>query len=295
MDVRRLRHFLALAEELHFGRAAARAHIEQSPLSRSISQLEDELGVQLFIRSRQGTKLTPAGQVLRSHANQILIAIERAARAVAEVEGLPAVLRIGLSDGLAHPRLSVLFQRWREADPPIRLRILELPSFQQHEALLTERIDVGFSFGAARVDGLLVESLWHDPVVVAAPQGHVLAQAAKLTFAAIADHPLVLCHTHHKPGLRAQLDTMLQARGISPETVEQAETLAGMIVKIGAGCGLGFLDASHAQTLLRPDVVMVPLAEGGAYLTTYALTKADRYDALTPAIEKFLALARAVS
>ena len=100
MDIRHLRYFLALAEELHFGRAAERAHIEQSPLSRTISQLEDELGVPLFIRSRQGTTLTPAGEALREPAREILTAIEQARRKVAAVGGLPAVLRIGLSDGL---------------------------------------------------------------------------------------------------------------------------------------------------------------------------------------------------
>lgn len=294
MDVRHLRYFLALAEELHFGRAAARAHIEQSPLSRSISQLEDELGVPLFIRSRQGTKLTPAGQALRSHVYLILTAIERATRAVAEIGGLQAVLRIGLSDGLAHPRLSVLFQRWREADPPAQLRIIEVPSYQQHDALKTERIDLGLSFGVNRFDGVTAESLWHDPIVMAVPHEHELAKAVSLTFEMACAYPLVLCRARQKPGWRAQIDTMLHVRGLVPAKVEEAETLAGVIVKVGAGDGLGFLDASHAQTLKRPDVTMVPLAELGAYLTTYALTKIGRQDALVPAIEQLLALARTV-
>lgn len=86
MELRHLRYFLALAEELHFGRAAARANIEQSPLSRSITQLEEELGVPLFIRSRQGgTSLTPAGEALRDQARDILTAIERARRTVAQM------------------------------------------------------------------------------------------------------------------------------------------------------------------------------------------------------------------
>ncbi|CUJ53138.1 LysR family transcriptional regulator [Achromobacter xylosoxidans] len=290
MDIRHLRYFLALAEELHFGRAAERAHIEQSPLSRTISQLEDELGVPLFIRSRQGTTLTPAGEALREPAREILTAIEQARRKVAAVGGLPAVLRIGLSDGLVQPRLSVLFRRWQEQSA-VRLDIRELPSGGQEAALRTEQLDIGLSFGVPPSEHLLAEPVWRDPLVAAVPRDHALAQVPALALDAIASLPLILCHPRYKPGWYAQVDALLQAAGIAPASIDLVESLAGMIVKVGAGCGLGFIDSAHAQTLSRPDVAMVPLADVAAQVTTYALRKAGRQDDLTETMAQFLALA----
>ncbi|CAM3764903.1 hypothetical protein BOSP111201_24295 [Bordetella sputigena] len=190
------------------------------------------------------------------------------------------------------PRLSCLFHRWQETEPAVSLQITELPSYQQQDALQTEHIDIALGFGATS-DSLAVESLWHDPVVVVVPHDHALAEAETLTFAAIADCPLVLCNPRVKPGLRVQLDAMLQGAGIDPNPVETADSPAGMIVRVGAGHGLGFLDANHAQTVHRPDVVMVPLAEPEAILTTFALTKREREDAMTPAIRRFIAMGQA--
>lgn len=290
MDVRHLRYFLALAEELHFGRAAARAHIEQSPLSRTITQLEDELGVVLVNRSRQGNTLTPAGQALRDHAEQILTSIERARRIVTGIGGLPPLLTIGLADGLVQPRLSMLFQRWRQVEPLAPLHIRELPAFEQHEALQTERVDIGLTFGMGQASGMVVEPIWSDPVVVAVPRTHPLASAASLTLDQVTAHTLVLCHPRAKPGLRAQIDALLQGR--QPTLAEPADTPAGMIAKVGAGCGLGFLDANHGATLQREDVVIVPLAEPQAQLTVFAVTKAGRDDRVSPFMARFVALAR---
>lgn len=294
MDERHLRYFLALAEEQHFGRAAAHAYIEQSALSRNISQLEDDLGVPLFIRSRQGTTLTPAGAALREHARLILTDFERAKRAVAAVGGLSPVLHVGLSDGLAQPRLSDLFQRWRESEPAVQLLITELSSYQQQDALQTEHIDIALSFGTSTSHSLVADPLWRDPIMVILPRAHELARADSLTFEAIADSPLVLCHPRTRAGLRAQIDTLLRQAGLTTNPVETADTGISMIVRVGAGHGLGFLDANQAQTLHRPDVVMVPLAESEASLTTFALTKRERDDTMTPAIQRFIALARAM-
>jgi DNA-binding transcriptional LysR family regulator len=292
MEVRHLRYFLALAEELHFGRAAARAHIEQSPLSRSITQLEEELGVVLLNRSRQGNTLTPAGQALREYAAQILTTIERARRTVTDIGGLPPLLTVGLADGLVQPRLSELFRRWRDAEPQAALRIRELPAFEQHEALQTERVDIGLTFGMNQTSGMVLEPIWSDPIVVAVPCEHPLAGAGALTLRAVVAHTLVLCHPRAKPGLRAQLDGLLQ--GWQPTLAEPAGTPAGMIAKVGAGCGLGFLDANHARTLQRDDVVMVPLAEPQARLTVCAATKAGRNDKLSALVARVIALARSL-
>jgi DNA-binding transcriptional LysR family regulator len=143
-----------------------------------------------------------------------------------------------------------------------------------------------------QTSGMVLEPIWSDPIVVAVPCEHPLAGAGALTLRAVVAHTLVLCHPRAKPGLRAQLDGLLQ--GWQPTLAEPADTPAGMIAKVGAGCGLGFLDANHARTLQRDDVVMVPLAEPQARLTVCAATKAGRNDKLSALVARFIALARSL-
>ncbi|MDF3831964.1 LysR family transcriptional regulator [Cupriavidus basilensis] len=294
MELRRLRYFLAMAEELHLGRAAERAHIEESPLSRSLTQLEASLGVQLFFRSRHGTRLTPAGEALKEHATQLLIDFERAKRAVRLAGGVQLTLRVGIADGLAQPRLSALFAQWRETEPSIPLQVSELHSSHLQEALVTEHLDVGFSFGIGSPRGVSAEPSWQEPVVVVVPSGHPLATRRTLRVAEVIRHPLVMCSRRFKPGFSEQIDALVKRYGERVRVIDRADTLAGVIVKVGSGYGLGFADAAHASTLQRPDVAMVPLANGGARITTFALTKLDRDDDLSPAIQRFVGMARMV-
>ena len=120
IELRHLRYFIAVAEELNFRRAAERVHIDQTPLSCTIRALEDRLGVQLFVRAPRKLHLTPAGLRLLKEARKVFIRIERAHRAVRETDArFCAPLRIGVADGIAQPRLSECLVRWREMAPEI--------------------------------------------------------------------------------------------------------------------------------------------------------------------------------
>jgi len=148
MEFRHLRYFLAVAEELHFARAAERLHIEQSPLSRAIRELEEELGAQLFVRTSRSTRLTLAGKLLMENAPRVLLALDQARESVkAAANGFHGRLRVALSDGITPSRLPALLARCREEDPEIEIRLFEVPLAQQLSGLRDDLYDVGLLDG----------------------------------------------------------------------------------------------------------------------------------------------------
>src|SRR5579883_189326 len=128
MELRHLRCFLAVAEELHFARAAERLHIEQSPLSRAIKDLEEELGVLLFARTTRSTRLTHEGHMFLEHVPRVFTALQQARDSVkAAANGFQGQLRIAVSDGMTPPRFSALLARCRQDEPEIEIRLFEVP------------------------------------------------------------------------------------------------------------------------------------------------------------------------
>ena len=138
MELRHLRCFTVLAEELHFTRAAERLHIEQSPLSRSIKELEEDLGVLLFDRDRRGTKLTQAGSVFLQDVRRVFTTLEQARENVRAIAaGYHGSLRIAVSDGAAGPKLSAFLARCREDLPEVEVRISETPLSECTDTVFT--------------------------------------------------------------------------------------------------------------------------------------------------------------
>lgn len=143
MEFRHLRCFQAVAEELHFARAAERLHIEQSPLSRAIKELEENFGTRLFIRN---TRLSRAGQVFKEHVPRIFTALPQAREGVKAVAaGYDGQLRVALSDGITPPRLSAFLMQCREDDPEVDIHLIEVPLSQQIRGLRDDLHDVGFA------------------------------------------------------------------------------------------------------------------------------------------------------
>ena len=146
MELRQLRCFIAVAEELHFARAAERLHIDQSPLSRTIKELEEELGARLFVRTTRSTQLTRAGRLLLEHVPRIFTALEQARDSVRSASnGYHGQLRIALSDGITPSRLPALLAQCREEDPEVEVRLFEVPLAQQIKGLHDDLYDAGFS------------------------------------------------------------------------------------------------------------------------------------------------------
>lgn len=175
MEFRHLRCFLAVAEELHFARAAEKLHIEQSPLSRAIKELEDDLGAQLFARTTRRTRLTRAGKLFLEHVPRVFTALQQARDSVkAAASGFHSQLRVALSDGIPSSRFSTFLALCRQEEPEIEIRLSEVPLAQQIKGLHDDVYDVGFARSDEVGDGIIAEPVWDDPLMVAVPARHPL-------------------------------------------------------------------------------------------------------------------------
>lgn len=294
IELRHLRYFIAVAEELNFTRAAERVHIDQTPLSRAVRDLEEELNVQLFVRRPRRLTLTPAGARLLEEARKLFIRFERTKRAVRQTHSMyQAPLRIGVADGLAQPRLAKCFSRWQAIAPETPLELAEMRASELVAALSREDIDIGFSFGVPESDCLAQEAVWSYPLMALLPRGHELSRAQALSLAELACFPLITCCASYKPGLRQQVDALLARSGRILTVAGEACTFTGCVTRIAAGLGVGLADSGHAKTLCRDDVVAVPLVDD-ACLHTYVLHKHRRFG-LPEVVQRFLAHAKSLN
>lgn len=288
IELRHLRYFIAVAEELNFRRAAERIHIDQTPLSRTIRDLEDQLGVQLFVRAPRKLHLTPAGLRLVKEARKVFIRVERAHRTVRETDArFRAPLRIGVADGIAQPKLSKCLISWHRVAPEIPLELTEMRALELAEALLREELDAGLSFGVPDEDAIAQQPAWSYPAMALLPRGHELASRQELTLPELLAFPLLSCHADRLPGLLEQIRTIVQRHTATPTFASEARTLSGYFTRIAAGMGVGMADAGHIATLHRSDVVAVPLREDERF-TTFVLHKHQRFG-LPDALQRFVA------
>ncbi|QDF96977.1 LysR family transcriptional regulator [Azoarcus sp. DD4] len=272
MNLRQLRCFIAVAEELNFSRAADRLHIEQSPLSRIIKKLESDLGVVLLERNSRGTRLTWAGQVFLQDARRMTLAFEQAkANAKSAAAGYRGTLRIALSDGIARTRLIALLALCREEEPDVEIRLFET-SFAQHlKGLHDDLYDAGFALTDQVGDGIIAEPVWQDPLVVAVPTRHPLLAHKRVPLHEVVTHPLVLCHPEVCEGCSRQLERLLNSVDAQLVVVERVTSHELMLALVAAGYGIGFSSAAHLAACRYADVVARPLAGDSGVLTTYLL------------------------
>ncbi|MBN8765265.1 MAG: LysR family transcriptional regulator [Thiobacillus sp.] len=272
MELRHLRYFIAVAEELHFARAAERLHIEQSPLSRAIKELEHVLSVQLFERTTRSTRLTWAGQVFLEDVRRVFITIDQAKASVkAAATGYRGILRIALSDSVAQPRLAALLARCREEEPDVEIRLFEKPLSQQIKGLRSGLYDAGFAQSDDVGQGIVAEPVWSDALVVAVPARHPLLAHKRIPLDEVLRYPLVLCQPEMCEGYCRQIEAVLRSANTQPIVAEYVATLDLMMTLVTAGYGLGFASASQIPVCRHQEVVARPLAGRSPMLTTYLL------------------------
>ncbi|UPG95892.1 LysR family transcriptional regulator [Luteibacter aegosomatissinici] len=287
MELRHLRCFVVLAEELHFTRAAERLHIEQPPLSRAIKDLEDELGVLLFDRNRRGTELTAAGAAFLQDVRRLFTILEQAREnAKAVGAGLRGSIRIAVSDGAIDPRLSAFLARCRAEEPEIEIRLCELPLSEQLRGLRSGDFTLGFAHTADVGEGIVAEPIWQDPLVIAVPARHSLLAHKEVPLHELGGHPLVLCDPHACEGYCRELGRLLQAVEHKLNVVEEVSSLDMMLTLVGAGYGVGFMTSTKIPVSQRPDVVIRPLAMDSAMITTYLLRPDN--STLSASLERFI-------
>lgn len=272
MEFRHLRCFLAVAEELHFARAAVRLHIEQSPLSRAIKELEEELGVKLFERTTRSTRLTRAGKMFLEHVPRVFASLQQARDSVkAAANGFHGQLRVALSDGIPPSRLSNFLALCREEEPEVEIRLSEVPLSQQIKGLHDDLYDVGFAGSDEAGDGIVAESIWNDPLMVAVPSRHPLLTYKRIPLEEVLRYPLVLGDIHACEGYARQIDRVVGRIDQEPLIAERVACIDLMMALVSAGFALGLAGASQIAVGRVPGVVARPLAGRMPMLTTYLL------------------------
>ena len=292
MEIRHLRCFLAVAEELHFARAAERLHMEQSPLSRAIKELEEELGVLLFARTTRSTRLTRAGTLFLEHVRRVFAALEQARESVkAAANGFHGQLRVALSDGITPSRLPTLLALCRLEEPEVEIRFFEVPLSQQIKGLHDDLYDVGFAQSDEVGDGIVAMPAWRDTLIVAVPARHPLLAYKRIPLEELLRYPLVLCDPQVCEGHAKFVDRVLRRADMEPLVAERVASCDLMMALVSAGLALGFTGAARIAAHPDSGVVARPLALRVPPLTTYLLhAEGQPFDVLARFIERAQAI-----
>jgi DNA-binding transcriptional LysR family regulator len=291
MDLRRLRYFIAVAEELHFGRAAQRLHMSQPPLSLQIQALEQELGVALFLRAGHRTSLSEAGRELLPRARAVLAQAEAAKTAVQRVgRGESGVLELGFTGSLPlTPVMPRVLRDFRAAHPGVQLQLRELSTHEQIERLAQDRLDVGFFRSARHPQLELLETrvVLREPWLVALHADNPLARRKRLPLAALTAEPFILYARSVSTGLHDQILELCLKAGFRPRVVQEVHEMPTVVGLVAAGVGIALV-ADSMRRIQVPEVVFRPLVERTA--TADILLAWKRGDA-PPVLRNFLAVA----
>lgn len=289
MDFRAMRYFLAVAEELHFGRAARRLHISQPPLSQQIRKLEDELGVRLFERTQRRVALTPAGEVFLGKAQSLLLGAEEAKRAAQRASrGEIGRLVVGFIHAAFYNLLPAIVRRFRDTQPAVELVLREMTNREQLAALGDGKLDFGF-LRPPVVDPLIqVDVLLREPFVVALPEDHPLAARHRVELKSLAAEPLVMYPPRRSP-LYGQIVDGCVRSGFSPRVVQEAAYINTLIGLVRARIGLALLPAC-AREVSMPGIVYRALTGLAAQAETAVAWRREDH---SPIVAAFLECARA--
>jgi DNA-binding transcriptional LysR family regulator len=262
IELRAWRQFLAVAEELHFGRAAQRLHMTQPPVTQAIAQLEKTLGVVLFDRTRRRVALTPAGEALLPEVRELLAraqALPALARSAAQGES--GRLRVAFVSTVGYALLPGWVQRFRERWPRVALELVEATGDLQRDALSRGEIDAGFLLHApgSNLPGLQRLSLTSEPMLLALPQAHALAARARPSLALVAPEPLVMFPRRILPEVFDALMQLYRWAGREPVVAQEAIQMQTIVNLVSAGLGVAWVPQSVCQ-FQRPGVVYRPVA-----------------------------------
>jgi DNA-binding transcriptional LysR family regulator len=289
MELRHIHYFIAVAEELHFSRAAQRLHISQPPLSQQIRDLEEELGVKLFERTKRQVHLTEAGKVFLERSYLVLEQLKQAIAVTQKIgQGEVGELAIGFVDSATYTVLPEILRVFREQFPAVELRLHEMTTAQQIQALLHKQVDIGIVRSAISEPGLSVECLLHEPLVLALPENHPFSAQTQLSLSTLANELFILFPAKMGPVFYEQIIHSCQQAGFRPKVAQEAVQMQTIVGLVAAGLGIAIVPASM-QNFHRSGVIYRPLQEQipktGLYLTW-------RQQDSSPVISAFLNLAR---
>jgi DNA-binding transcriptional LysR family regulator len=290
VDLRRLRYFVAVAEERHFGRAAERLHIAQPPLSQQIQRLEAEVGSPLLYRTTRSVELAPAGEVLLDRAREILAAVRSAAEdAQRAARGEYGHLAIGFTGSATYEMLPALAGALRTELPGVTLDLRgELLTPAQVARLLDGTLHLGLLRPPVRERELCVEVLRSEPLICVLPETHPLAAADAVPLEQLSDEPFVTYPSHFRSVVHDAVEQACAADGFSPRVAIEVGETSTLVSFVAGGLGVSLVPDSVRHMTVR-GAVYRPLAHN---TTTVELAVAWRRSDTTPVLQRALHVLR---
>ena len=276
MELRHLKYFVAVAEELHFGRAARRLHIAQPPLSQQIRQLEEELGEALFFRNNHRVELTAAGEAMLPHARQVLaLAGESADIVMKSARGESGTISVGYVDEAVHTVFPGILEAFHRMYPAVHFRLRETHSNDQLNQLEAGSLDIGIGYSPAHVKCLNSVPILEGRVMLAVPAGHPLANKKLIHLSKCKEESFIFPVRESSPRLHDFFLSICDENGLIPDINYTAEHIYTVMGLVRSGLGITLYPEFLGKDMW-PGVVVRPIAGRRQELQMYATWNVER-------------------
>jgi DNA-binding transcriptional LysR family regulator len=271
MDIKQLRYFVAVAEELHFGRAAARLFISQPALSFDIKKLEKQLGTQLLLRNNKSVRLTSAGETLVTEARNLLVQLAQAKQlTIRSAQGLAGRLRVGFVSSMLHRGLPSAAKSFQQTHPDTDVVLVEMNSAEQAQALQRGQIDIGFVHWGKVAAGISSELLMKDPFVCCLPSGHEFAQLKVLDLNDLEAEGFILFPRAVSPHYHDLIVARCVSAGFSPIIRHEARLWQTIVTMVALGMGVALVPKTLSRAWTQ-NVYYVDIKQQGSLSETHAI------------------------
>lgn len=289
MELRQLRYFVAVAQTENFRRASEVLHVAQPAISRQMTALEEELGVELFVRLPRGVRLSDAGQVMFQRCQSLLGRLDEILEEVRGIgRGLAGHLKLGFIEVAALSEIMPASMRsFREKVPDLQLELLPLASMTQIEEIRRRRLDGGFLYNPPKGDpDIMSIRLERHPIFLAVPSSSPLAALQSVKLHALEGEGFIWFHRSASPQYHDQLAAAIYTAGVQYDVIHHSESEAVMLALVRMGLGIAFVNARQARR--RPDgVVLLPVDDLPVLIDLHFAWRADE---ISPALHRLISL-----
>ena len=297
MELRHLRYFVAVAEELHFGRAARRLNLAQPPLSQQIRSLESTLGMVLLLRTSRKVELTEAGRLFLEQARLVLAQAAKARQTMQDVHrGEAGRISIGYVTSAVYTLVPAILREFNRGRPKVEIQCFEMNTVEQQLALDARQIQVGFNRAPLNDPTLHVETLTKEHFMIALPSHHARVKQAKLRLRDFAGEGFIMFGRGQGTAIYDGIIASCQRAGFSPRLAQEASGIQTVLALVAAGLGVALVPAS-LQHLKRPGVIYreLPLVDTQEVELALVWRRDDRSTAVAAFVEIARSVARAAT
>ncbi|ACQ97545.1 LysR family transcriptional regulator [Burkholderia pseudomallei] len=288
MDLKQLRYFVAVAEELHFGRAAKRLFISQPALSFDIRKFEDELGVQLLARTSKSVALTNAGEVLLGEARRLLLQAQEAQRlTIRSASGLAGRLKIGFVNSMLYRGLPSAVRRFEADYPNVEVVLKEMNTHEQAQAILRAQIDVGYAHWGTFPPEIAVDTILSEPFLCCLPATHRLARRRRVDLAALAHEPFILFPRDAAPHYHDLIIAQCVSAGFSPQIRHEARLWQTVLTMVEFEMGVALVP-SVLREVRSERLRYLPLAGDALESRTLRLRRSNEREPVAECFGEYL-------